>query len=208
MAKRDYYMILGVPPTSQPEEIRKAYRMLSKKYHPDLNPDMKSVSDEKMKELVEAYNTLNDSNKRKVYDKQPQFQVRKFSKNRRPPDKKAYVKKPEKKKESLLQKLLAPFLKKEDGADGTPDPRQADVHFTLGLSMAENESFLDQAKSEFQLALKFDSNHKEAAYNYALMCYKLGGWDEARVSFQKVLQQSSDDAYAKKMISLLHDDLM
>lgn len=206
MAKRDFYMVLGVPPTAPPEEIRKAYRNLSKKYHPDLNPDMKHVSDEKMKELVEAYNNLNDQNKRKTYDKQPQFQVRKFSKTRRMPDKKAFSAKPTKPKESLLTKLLAPFMRKStDGGSGI-DPKQADVHFTLGLSMAENESFLDQAKSEFGLSIKFDPSHREAAYNFALMAYKLGQWDEARVGFQKFLQMSAEDQYAKKMIHLLHDD--
>lgn len=198
-------MILQVPPTAQPEEIRKAYRALSKKYHPDLNPDMKSVSDEKMKELVEAYNHLNDKDKRKLYDKQPQFQVRKFSKSRRPVDKKSFTKKPEKKQESLLMKLLAPFMKKADGGDGAPDPKQADVHFTLGLSMSDNESFLDQAKSEFKLAIKYDGTHKEAAYNFALMCYKLGEFDEARVAFQEALRLNPQDSHAKKMIQLLHD---
>lgn len=204
MAKRDYYMILDVPPISVPEEIRKAYRALSKKYHPDLNPEMKHVSDEKMKELVEAYNALNDKEKRKAYDAQPQFQIRKFAKGRKV-DKKAFTKKPEKKKESFLQKFLAPFMKKEGGNDGTPDPKQADVHFTLGLSMSENESFLDQAKGEFELAIKYDPSHKEAAYNLALANYKMGSFDEARRGFQEVLKLNSKDTHAQKMIALLHD---
>lgn len=203
-AKRDYYMILQVPPIAQPEEIRKAYRALSKKYHPDLNPDMKHVSDEKMKELVEAYNTLNDKDKRKLYDNQPQFQLRKHAKGRKP-DKGAYTKKAEPKKESFLQKFFAGVFKKDSGKDGTPDPKQADVHFTLGLSMSDNESFLDQAKGEFKLALKYDAKHREAAYNYALTCYRLGEFDEARIAFQDVLKNTANDPYAKKMISLLHD---
>ncbi len=72
--------------------------------------------------------------------------------------------------------------------------------------MAENESFLDQAKNEFQLALKFDATHKEAAWNYALMCYKLGEWEEARASFKKFLEQNSGDVHAKKMLTLLQED--
>lgn len=212
MAKRDYYMILGVPPTAQPDEIKKAYRMLSKKYHPDLNPDMKTVSDEKMKELVEAYNALNDSGKRKAYDKQPQFLVRRFAKSSaRKLDKSAFTKKPQYTKEpSLLERLLSPFLKKGGGNEtgSQLDPKQADVHFTLGLSMAESESFFDQAKGEFKLTLKFDPNHKEAAYNLALMCYKLGEFEEARVNFQKVLQLDPEDQQARKMLNLLHDPMM
>ena len=205
MAKRDFYMVLDVPPISPPEEIRKAYRALSKKYHPDLNPEMKHVSDEKMKELVEAYNNLNDVNKRKAYDKQPQFQVRKFSKSRRPPDKKAFASKPPP-KASLLQRLLAPFTSKAAKGTVGPDPRQADVHFTLGLSMSENESFLEQAKKEFESSIKFDATHKEAAYNLALMCYKLGKWNDCRVALQKYLALAADDQLARKMIGLLHDD--
>ena len=152
MAKRDYYMVLGVAPTAQPDEIKKAYRMLSKKYHPDLNPDMKTVSDEKMKELVEAYNVLNDSSKRKAYDKQPQFQAKRFAKSsvRAKADKSAFSKKPKYSKEpSLLERLLSPFLKKTPTSEGGSvlDPKQADVHFTLGLSMADSETFYDQAKA-------------------------------------------------------------
>jgi len=213
LAKRDYYMVLGVPPTAQPDEIKKAYRMLSKKYHPDLNPDMKTVSDEKMKELVEAYNILNDTQKRKAYDKQPQFQVKRFAKSsaRAKVDKSAYTKKPVYTKEpSLLERLLSPFLKKGPGGEsgGGLDPKQADVHFTLGLSMAESESFYDQAKGEFKLTLKFDPSHKEAAYNHALMCYKLGEFEEARVHFQKCLQLEPEDQMARKMLNILHDPMM
>ena len=76
MAKRDYYFVLGVAPVAPPEEIKKAYRTLSKKYHPDLNPTMKAASDEKMKELVEAYNVISDTTKRSNYDKQPFFHFR------------------------------------------------------------------------------------------------------------------------------------
>lgn len=212
MAKRDYYMVLGVPPTAQPDEIKKAYRMLSKKYHPDLNPDMKTVSDEKMKELVEAYNVLNDTQKRKAYDQQPQFKVKRFAKSsaRAKVDKSAFTKKPQYTKEpSLLERLLSPFLKKGSTESGTNlDPKQADVHFTLGLSMAESESFYDQAKGEFKLTLKFDPTHKEAAYNHALMCYKLGEFEEARVNFQKCVQLDTEDQMARKMLSLLHDPMM
>jgi len=213
LAKRDYYMVLGVAPTAQPDEIKKAYRMLSKKYHPDLNPDMKTVSDEKMKELVEAYNMLNDSQKRKTYDKQPQFQAKRFAKSsaRPKPDKAAFTKKPQYTKEpSLLERLLSPFLKKDAAGEAGPgfDPKQADVHFTLGLSMAESETFYDQAKGEFKLTLKLDPKHKEAAYNHALMCYKLGEFEEARISFQKCLQLDPDDQMARKMLTLLHDPML
>ena len=201
---RDFYLVLNVPPIAPAVEIRKAYRNLSKKYHPDVYQGDKNVAEDKMKELVEAFNNLSDNNKRKAYDKQPQFQVRKFSKTRKPPDKKAFVSR-EKPKESFLKKLLAPFMKKPEAGAVGPDPKQADVHFTLGLSMSDNESFLDQAKKEFSLSVKYDPKHKEAAYNFALMCYKMGQWDEARVAFQSFMKIGGDDQAAKKMVQLLHN---
>ncbi len=67
MAKRDYYEILGVTKNAEAADIKKAYRKLAMKYHPDRNPDDKSA-EEKFKEAKEAYEVLTDSQKRKVYD--------------------------------------------------------------------------------------------------------------------------------------------
>lgn len=210
MAKRDYYFVLGVAPIAPPEEIKKAYRMLSKKYHPDLNPTMKTASDEKMKELVEAYNTLSDVAKRKTYDSQVFFQIKRFAKTsmRNAVDKDAYSKKPKMRELTLLEKIMKFFGKKTDvGESGNvADPKQADVHFTLGLSMAESESFYDQARSEFKMALKFDAKHKEACYNHALMSYKLGEFDEARIGLKKYVQMDANDQNAKVFLSMLQED--
>ena len=68
MAKRDFYEILGVAKNSSEEEIKKAYRKLAMKYHPDRNPDSKE-SEEKFKEVKEAYEMLTNADKREAYDR-------------------------------------------------------------------------------------------------------------------------------------------
>ncbi|GIX47927.1 MAG: chaperone protein DnaJ [Candidatus Tectimicrobiota bacterium] len=68
MAKRDYYEVLGVPRTATEEEIKKAYRRLALKYHPDRNPN-NPEAEEKFKEAAEAYEVLHDPEKRSLYDR-------------------------------------------------------------------------------------------------------------------------------------------
>ena len=65
--KRDYYEVLGVSKTATDEEIKKAYRKLAKKYHPDMNPGDKEA-EKKFKEASEAYAVLSDKEKRSQYD--------------------------------------------------------------------------------------------------------------------------------------------
>ena len=67
MAKRDYYEVLGVGRNADAKEIKRAYRKLAKKYHPDMNPGDKQA-EQKFKEVTEAYNVLSDTEKKKLYD--------------------------------------------------------------------------------------------------------------------------------------------
>jgi curved DNA-binding protein len=67
MAKRDYYEILGVNKNASDEEVKRAYRKLAMKYHPDRNPNKKEA-EERFKEINEAYAVLSDKEKRKQYD--------------------------------------------------------------------------------------------------------------------------------------------
>ena len=68
MSKRDFYEILGVNKSSSQEEIKKAYRKVAIKFHPDKNPDDK-VAEEKFKEAAEAYEVLSNAEKKQKYDR-------------------------------------------------------------------------------------------------------------------------------------------
>jgi len=68
MAKRDYYEILGIPRNTSSEDIKKAYRRLAVKYHPDKNRDNPKEAEEKFKEVSEAYKILSDTDKKQIYD--------------------------------------------------------------------------------------------------------------------------------------------
>lgn len=74
MAKRDYYEVLGVDKNATEDEIKKAYRKIAIKYHPDRNPGNKEA-EEKFKEAAEAYDVLHDPQKRQQYD---QFGLRRL----------------------------------------------------------------------------------------------------------------------------------
>ncbi len=66
-SKRDYYEVLGVPKDADEDALKKAYRKLAKKYHPDANPGDKEA-EAKFKEASEAYSVLSDPQKRQQYD--------------------------------------------------------------------------------------------------------------------------------------------
>src|SRR3954453_1255492 len=70
--KQAYYEILGIKRDAKPEEIKKAYRRLARKYHPDVNPGDKAA-EERFKLMSEAHDVLSDPKKRSVYDRFGQY---------------------------------------------------------------------------------------------------------------------------------------
>ena len=68
MAEKDYYGILGVSKDASDDDIKKAYRHLAKKWHPDMNPDNRQEAESKFKDINEAYEVLSNPQKKKMYD--------------------------------------------------------------------------------------------------------------------------------------------
>ena len=68
MSKRDYYDILGIPKGASDTDIKKAYKRLAVKWHPDKNPNNREQAVEKFREISEAYENLDNPEKRKIYD--------------------------------------------------------------------------------------------------------------------------------------------
>src|SRR5262245_3534050 len=64
----DYYKVLGVPRNAKAEDIKKAYRRLARRYHPDVNPGDKEA-EERFKQISEAFEVLSDAKKRGIYDR-------------------------------------------------------------------------------------------------------------------------------------------
>ena len=198
VSQRDSYMILGVTPTSDLEAIKKNYRDLAKRYHPDLHPD--HASGEKMKELKFAYDQVSSQAARRVYDLQAHFRMRvpaEFGKvvsegmrrKRRPAV-------------TLWGRIVGAFSRK---AAATQARQQYQMFFSAGLTCAQvpGAKLMGEAEIDFEKALEFNPTGIDAHYNLGLALYWQGKYPEALARFQAVLKLQPKDPGARRMVELL-----
>jgi len=119
LARRDYYAVLGVPKTAGPDEIKKAFRALAHRWHPDKNPG-DSEAERRFRELAEAWDVLGDPEKRARYDRMGPL----FTPDGKPP-------RPEELNELFLDALGGLFGRRR------PGDRGEDIRYTLSLSLEE-----------------------------------------------------------------------
>ncbi|HPZ10634.1 MAG TPA: DnaJ domain-containing protein [Candidatus Eremiobacteraeota bacterium] len=212
MLQRDPYKIIEVAPLSSENEINKAYRKKLKNYQGEVTPTPQTEA--KLKEINEAYSLLSDPEQRKQYDSSTQFQLRRVRKIHEKTTKKLSAElRTEKGKptyiesSSLLDRIKSFFNKPKKQEISIPyNPKEADMHFALGISLCDNIKFIEQAPNEFKKAIQYNPNHIEAHYNTGIVYYKTGQFEEALVSFQRVLNIDRNDKSALSMIELLKED--
>lgn len=198
--KKDPYKVIDVPPIASPSEVQTAYRKKTSQ----------SQSDEKMRELVEAYSIISDEEKRKEYDLAPQFQIKRSrkSKSRRTTkltDSANKGKPTFKNSESILDRIKSLFIKKKKDDTIEYNPKEADIQYSLGLSLCDQKTF-EEASEAFKKAVAYDPDFVEAYFNLGISYYKLGKWSDAQINFQKVVTFDREETVAKLLIGLLKED--
>ncbi len=193
---KDYYYELGVTPIDEIGTIHKAYMAKSKTIY--------KKTGEEQKFFFEAWKVISDEDKRKEYDAQPQFQLRKISSRLTAAGakKKNGERVPFRWGVPLMEILMMPFKKEEESNKVTPE-ETANIHFTQGVLLAADPNGCEKAKLEFKAVLDLIPDLKEAQYNYAIMCYRLGQYQEAYECFGEYLKNDSKDLMARKMTELL-----
>ncbi len=193
MAIKDYYRSLEVSPLASQDEIHKSYRLLAKKYHPDICKE-KLLADERMKEITEAYNKLKDHASRKEYDARPHFKFREFKRSSL-----------NTKKVGFLESL---FKKKDDSRKrDSKGKNPIEESFYMGITYVQmrKPDSLALAIQEFNSIIKTDPKIADAYYNLGLCHYLLGDYEKSIMAFKKVLNVNPKDEQAKTMSSLLYE---
>jgi curved DNA-binding protein CbpA len=184
------YMVLGVTPTAEKDDIKKAYRDLAKKHHPDLNPDSKLTAAAKTREITEAYNLLDNAQRKKELDDS-------WRKLRVPKDIGTRAKEPEVKKG---------FFARLFGGKGGPAPKgNFNAFFTAGITCFQypGGKLTAQAEVEFRQAAEANPQSAEARYNLALACYWQGKYTEALGLLKEWVRANPQDAFGRSLVESL-----
>jgi DnaJ-class molecular chaperone len=209
--KRDYYYILGVKPLARDDEIKRAYKEMAKKFHPDLNPGMRAMAEQKMKALTEAQDVLLDQARRQEYDNNPVFQF-KYPSVIDPVTKDIKIAKDKegKKGPTFMDKIKKLMFTQPD----TPPPepsvlnRKAAEHFSIALTYVEKSTvqMLEMAEVELKVTLGEVPANYEALFNMGLIQYKMGNFESAGKYFLKAVRSPNNDGDAKVILDLLAED--
>lgn len=205
---RDYYMILGVRPFDNESVIRNAYRNLVKKYHPDVcRLDPKEAADI-VSQLGRAYEVLSNPESRREYDNSQVFRMR----APRGIDKKVDVSsmivtkrsieaaKEERKRKSLWGRIKSMFA----GSKAMPrDTAKAQSLLVVALSLSDQRELRRECKVQLAKAIEADPLFFEPRYDMAVICYKLGEYEEAVLNLKQCLKINPADKLANRFIKML-----
>lgn len=202
---RDHYLVLGVSPSANTDMIKSAYRKLSKTYHPDVYQGDPEKAQEMMVAITKAYEVLSDPKLRHEYDHAGLFKMRVpkgFDDNI---DVEAIVMssaelKKHQPKPTLWQKIMALFGKK-------PAPKRDSARakgiLAMVMGMDEQPELREECRLQLQQAVKADPECMELYYDLAIMCYKLGKFEEAKQALQTCLQLKPNDKHSQRFLSIL-----
>ena len=170
---RDHYLVLGVSPSANTDMIKSAYRKLSKTYHPDVYQGDPEKAQEMMVAITKAYEVLSDPKLRHEYDHAGLFKMRVPKGFDENIDVEAMV-------------MSSAELKK-------PQPK----------GMDEQPELREECRLQLQQAVKADPECMELYYDLAIMCYKLGKFEEAKQALQTCLQLKPNDKHSQRFLSIL-----
>ncbi|MCD4785726.1 MAG: DnaJ domain-containing protein [Candidatus Eremiobacteraeota bacterium] len=208
--KNNYYQLLGVNPTDDRKVIKVAYKIKTKEYHPDLNPDNKVFAEKKMKQLTEAYDIVMDPAKRSEYDNQHCYRIRIPLQLRRSGHLDHFSRDITTPKPGIFDRIKSFFRGKNCHEEKVELPRDLADKFSMGVTYAtkKDKSMLKMAQAEFQSVIKKLPDYKDAIYNIAIIQYRMGKFDEALDLFRKLHIQYPEDQDIIRMTTLLNDKLI
>jgi len=200
MGVKDYYKILGLNPGVGPEEIKKAFLRLAKKYHPDKHRDMDNGDYEvKFAEINEAYNVLKDAQSKGEYDHS--FRTVETGQEKTPK---------ERYKADELYRTAQKAIKIQDinsaidllKAAVRMEPERAEFYSLLGLTLSEKPRRLHEAREHCEKAVEIEPYDVQNYINLGRVYRRAGLQIRARKQFEKVLQWDPENSTARKELGL------